>query len=319
MTHAAAGAAVRPKVDVGVVTWNTAELTVTALRRLIDADTGCDLRILVRDNASGDGTVAALRAKVPEVDIDAGDRNIGFAAGVNTLLSRSDAPWFLALNSDAWPKPGAIAALVAAAQRHPDAGLLVPRLVRPDGSLEHSTHPFPSLAVAAIYALGGSRVVGARIANRLLLEGAWMHDGPRNVDWAVGAAWLMRRTAIDEVGGLDERFFMYAEDLEWCWRASMMGWKVWFEPEAEVVHVGNASGEQRHSAMSERTAAYLRNTYRFYRGAHGRVSTVAYRGLNLVAGVRLYALYRLRRDPETAAYWRSQWPVHVGAAGGYDG
>ena len=301
------------------MTWNTADLTVAALRRLLEDDCGCDLRVLVRDNASTDGTAELIRVAVPEVEVEAGEHNIGFAAGVNTLIRRSDAPWFLALNSDAWPKPGAIGRMVAAAQQRPDAAVVVPRLSRPDGSLEHSTYPFPSLAVAGIYAAGGAPIVGARLADRFFLEGAWGHDRPRNVDWAVGAAWLMRRAAIDALGGFDESYFMYAEDLEWCWRARSKGWKVWFDPAAEVVHVGNASGAQRHQDVSHRTAAYLRNTYRFYRSAHGLASTVGYRALNLAAGARLYALYRYRGEPEVAAYWRSQLGVHVRSAGGYDG
>src|SRR4051794_38073729 len=111
----------RPRVDVGVVTWNTRDLTVECLRRLLDTDQGCDLRVLVRDNASSDGTVDGLHRFVPEADVDAGADNLSFAAGMNSLLARSDAPWFFALNSDAWPEPGAIETLVAAAASHPRA------------------------------------------------------------------------------------------------------------------------------------------------------------------------------------------------------
>src|SRR3954469_10556844 len=96
----------RVRVDVGVVTWNTRDLTVEALRRLLDTDQGCDLRVLVHDNASSDGTPDAVRQRVPEALVEESPDNLGFAAGVNRLLGRSDAPWFLALNSDAWPKPG---------------------------------------------------------------------------------------------------------------------------------------------------------------------------------------------------------------------
>src|SRR6266571_4809579 len=98
----------RPRVDVGVVTWNTAELTATVLRRLLDSDQGCDIRLLIRDNASTDGTVETLSRLVPEAEIESGNKNLGFAAGVNRLLARSEAPWFFLLNSDAWPEPGAI-------------------------------------------------------------------------------------------------------------------------------------------------------------------------------------------------------------------
>lgn len=298
----------RPRVDVGVVTWNTRDLTVRALRELLDSDQGCDLRLLVHDNASTDGTPEALREHVPEADVEVGESNVGFAAGVNRILARSDAPWFVTLNSDAWPEPGALRRLVDAAGRHPRAALVAPRLERPDGMLEHSTYPFPSVGVAAFTAVAGQRWWKHR-ARHLLLEGAWPHDEEVAVDWAVGAAWLMRRQAIDEVGGLDERFFMYVEDVEWCHRVRQHGWEVWFTPEAIVRHVGNASGAQKFA--DRRTETHLRNAYVFYRDTHSRSSTATYRLLNLVGCGRLYTLARLRGRRAEASYWAQHVRVHA--------
>src|SRR4051794_10723196 len=175
---------VRARVDVGVVTWNTRDLTVQALRRLLDTEQGADVRLLVHDNASSDGTVEALQREVPEADVVAWPENLGFAAAVNKLLERSTAPWFLTLNSDAWPTEGAIGALVTAAERHPRAAALAPRLERPDGALEHSTHPFPSLRVAALTATGAHRHVARRWGHERALNGVWQHDLERPVDWA---------------------------------------------------------------------------------------------------------------------------------------
>ena len=307
----------RSVVDVGVVTYNTRELSVTALRRLLDTDQGVPVRLLVRDNASSDGTADAIAERVPEAVLEAGDENLGFAAGVNRLLARSDAPYFLALNADAWPEPGAIGTLVAAAENSPRAAAVAPRLERPDGTLEHSTLPFPSARVAALLAFGAYRVVPPARLDDLLLEGYWAHDRPRDVDWAVGAALLMRRTAVEELGGFDERFFMYAEDLEWCWRAARHGWTIRFEPAAVVRHVGNASGERSYG--TRRTAAYMRNTYRFYRQAHGPAATVLYRGLNIVGAGGRWALHRARRRPDAASYWRMQVGAHLSSTRGPDG
>jgi GT2 family glycosyltransferase len=300
----------RQQVDVGVVTWNTAVLTTQALRSLLDADQGCELRVLVRDNASTDGTTDELRRTVPEAEVDAGTENLGFAAGVNTLIRRSKAPWLLLLNSDAWPEPGAIARLLETAKEHPRAAAVAPLLLRPDGDLEHSTFPFPSLRVAAVMAFARGRMSNAS-AERMLLEGAWMHDRPRAVDWAVGAALLIRRDALDEVGALDERFFMYVEDLDWCWRARRKGWEIRFDPRAVVRHIGNVSGAQRYG--DRRTAAYLANTYRFFRREHGPASAAAYRAINL-AGVSLrYLQARAARDRAKAGYWRSVLDAHRAA------
>jgi GT2 family glycosyltransferase len=282
---------------------------VSALRRLLDMPSTCDLRLLVRDNASSDGTPDAIAAQIPEAELDRGGANLGFAAGVNTLLARSDAPWFLALNSDAWPEPGAVERMVDVAERHPRTAAVAPRLERPDGALEHSTHRFPSVGLAAASALG-PRLIGQRRARRLLLEGPWAHDEPGEVDWAVGAALLLRREAIDELGGFDERYFMYVEDLEWCWRARGAGWAVRFEPGAVVCHVGNASGAQAFG--ERRTAEYLRNTYRFYRSTHGPLSTAAFRAGNLAGAVRLWGQGRMQGDDDMARHWRSQLSAHIG-------
>lgn len=298
----------RPPVDVGVVTWNTAELTVRALRHLLDTDQGVDLRVLVRDNASTDGTADAIERAVPEAEVDRGSVNLGFAAGVNTIISRASSPWFLALNSDAWPRPGAVGRLVATAKHHPDTAAIAPRLERPDGTLEHSTHPFPSLTVAATMAIGGDRWFPRWVRDRLLLEGTWDHDRPRRVDWAVGAALLIRRTALDDIGGFDERFFMYAEDLAWCWEARRHGWSIRFDPEAAVIHVGNASGTHRYG--DRRTRTYLQNTHRWYKAEHGEVRSAAYRASNFLGAARGQMQARRRGDPEGEAWWQAIRRVH---------
>jgi GT2 family glycosyltransferase len=299
----------RPSVDVGIVTWNTRDVTLEALRHLLASDQGCDIRVLVHDNASSDGTAQAINEELPAVDVVVGDRNRGFAFGVNRLLERSTAEWFFALNSDAWPEDGCLATLVHEAQRQPDVALVVPRVERPDGRLEHSTHPFPSVRLAAFTAFAGWRWLGTARARDMMLEGAWAHDEERDVDWAVGAAWLMRRSTVDEIGGLDESFFMYAEDIEWCWRARRRGWRVWFQPAARVRHIGNASGEKSYGRR--RTAAYLRNTYRFYNREHGHVSRAAYRLFNLVGCARLYVLARWQRRPAQARFWADHVRVHL--------
>jgi hypothetical protein len=298
----------RAQVDVGVVTWNTRDLTVDALRRLLDNEQGCELHLLVRDNGSTDGTPDALRRWVPEAQVDHDGRNLGFAAGMNRLIRLSSAPWFLLLNPDAWPEPGAIATLVSASLDHPEAAAVAPLLRRPDGSLEHSALPFPSLSVSAVRSLGLSRVIPTHTAERMLLAPAWAHDRARCVDWAIGAALLVPRVAFQSVGLLDESFFMYAEDLEWCWRAHDRGWEIWFEPNAEVVHVGNASGAQAFG--SRRTRAHLHNAYRVYRRRHGWLSTLLLRSLNLMAPARALVKATLRRDREQAIYWRTHLSDH---------
>lgn len=306
-------------VDVGVVTWNTAELTPGALRRLLDSETELRLRVMVRDNGSTDGTVDAIRRSVPEAEVDADERNLGFGAGMNRLIERGRAPWFLALNPDAWPEPGAIGALLRAGEAMPTAAVVAPRIERPDGSLEHSTHPFPSSRMALMHVLGARAWMAPRKLEREMLEGFWEHDRARRVDWAVGAVLLMRRRALEEIGGFDESYFMYAEDIDWCWRVFEAGWDVLFEPSSKFRHVGNASGAVAFGAgrIELETASLLR----FYRGTHGRASTLLYRWVSALACTEQWGSARLRRDHAAAERWsrEARALVRGGVRGAADG
>ena len=300
-------------VVVGVVTWNTAELTVECLGRLLGSEQGCRFRLYVRDNGSADGTADAVRRAFPQALVDADERNLGFAAGVNRLIELSapeGARWFLALNPDAWPEPGAIGRLVATGDAVATAAGVAPRIERPDGTLEHSTHPFPSLRMALLHALGGRWWLPERLLEREMLEGAWHHDRLRPVDWAIGAALLMRRSVIDELGALDERFFMYGEDLEWCWRIHRAGYDVMFEPASLFRHVGNVSGQQAYGP--DRVWVETDSAYRFHQMAHGRLSTRAYRIVSAVAAAELWAAARLRSDHAGAGRWANQARAHLG-------
>jgi GT2 family glycosyltransferase len=278
-------------VDVVVVTWNTRELTLTSLTSLMTAMPEAGVQLVVHDNGSSDGTAAAIGAAFPDADVEASEENLGFAGGVNRALARTTSPWVLLLNSDAWPEPGAIDELIACAGRHPRAAVVVPKLLRPDGSLEASTWPLPTSRTAASSAIRPLRYV-------------WGHDAERAVGWAVGAAWLIRREALTAIGPLDDSLFMYAEDLDWCWRAHQAGWEVWFTPAAVVRHVGNASGERRFG--DERSAAWINNTIRVYRKHRSRVASLVWQQLNAV-GARLAQQRAIHADqPELAARWKAQ-------------
>ncbi|HEV2370343.1 MAG TPA: glycosyltransferase family 2 protein [Acidimicrobiales bacterium] len=300
-------------VDIGVVTWNTAALTVECLSRLYANAGGCRFRLYVRDNGSTDGTAERIAEEFPDAVIEADAHNLGFAAGMNRLLALSApgaAPWFLALNPDAWPEPGAVGRLVETGNSLSTAAAVAPRLERPDGTLEHSTHPFPSLRMALLHALGGRWWLPERVLEREMLEGHWMHDRLRPVEWAVGAALLMRRGLVEELGGFDERFFMYAEDMEWCWRVHRAGYDVLFDPEARFRHVGNASGVQAYGG--DRLWVETESAYAFHRMAHGPASTRAYRLVSAVAAAEMWAGARLRGDHAAAERWANQARAHLG-------
>lgn len=288
-------------VDIGIVTYGARDVAMAAIGQLLDV--AGDARVLVHDNASPDGTADAIAAAHPSVEVHCNPVNVGFAAGMNQLLARSTAPWLLALNPDAWPEPGAIDRLVKAGDAHPRAAAVAPLVLRPDGALEHSVQPLPSLRVAAVCAIGGYE--------RLLRR-----DRPGDVGWAVGAALLLRRAAVADIGGFDERLFLFAEDLEWCWRAHERGWTIRFEPAAVVRHVGGASASPVYGRR--RTRAHLHNTYRVFRQRRGRLATAAYRALNVLGCARLYVLARLRRDAAGRAESADQLRAHLAPVPGAD-
>jgi hypothetical protein len=279
------------QIDVVVVTWNTRDQTVSSLRHLTEAVPDGLINLVVQDNGSPDDTVPAIKAAFPDADIEAGPTNVGFAAGVNLALRRTTAPWVLLLNSDAWPEPGALEQLVKCAQRHPRAAAVAPRLLRPDGTLEHSTWPMPSLRTAVSSALRAGRY-------------AWPHDEERDVDWAVGAALLLRRLALADIGPLDDSLFMYAEDLDWCWRARDAGWEIWFTPSAVVRHVGNVSGAQRYG--DQRSGAWINNSVRVYRKHAAWPATLAWRVVNAGGAALAAGRASRRHQTELAAIWRRQ-------------
>jgi GT2 family glycosyltransferase len=284
------GAAIDPAIDIAMVTWNTRDTTLEALAALY-AVAPSGTRVLVRDNASSDGTAAAIRAAYPQVDLDEGERNLGFAGGVNTILRRSTAPWVLLLNSDAWPERGALEAMVACAERHPRAAAVAPRLLRPDGSPEVAVWPFPSVRTTIR-------------AGRSSFDSLRDHDKEHTVDWAIGAALLIRRSALEQIGELDESLFMYGEDLDWCWRARDAGWEIWLASDAVVRHVGNASGVQRYGA--KQAARWIPNSVVVYRRRRTAVGTWLWQVANASATAGAAVKARRRGDEIRAEQFRLQ-------------
>jgi GT2 family glycosyltransferase len=149
--------------------------------------------------------------------------------------------YFLLLNSDAWVVDDAVEQLARFAEEHPDAAVVGPRLVNPDGSLQRSVRGFPTLWRVATEYLFLRKLAPRSRALNAFYGGGFEHDETRAVDWLFGACLLVRRDAADEIGLFDEDFFMFSEETDWAYRFRQAGWKVYFFPGAEVVHVGGGS------------------------------------------------------------------------------
>ncbi len=231
-----------------IVNWNTRD----DLGRCLDAlrrQDGLALGVTVVDNASRDGSAAFVHRRHRWVDLLPLGRNLGFAAANNLALNRGSARYRLLLNPDCLVHAGALAALVAYADAHPDAGLLGPRLLNGDGSLQASCRSFPTVGALFFRNTVLDRWFPRNRWTRAYLMAEWCHDRPREVDWLSGACVMARDETIRDIGGLDERFFMYCEDLDWCRRAHRSGWRVVYLPTAVATHLVGRSSDHRPAAM----------------------------------------------------------------------
>jgi hypothetical protein len=231
-------------LSVILVSYRSREPLLAGLRALRTdaAAAGLRLECVVVDNDSGDGTLEALAAEHPEVRVVANPDNVGYARAVNQGLEATIADFALVLNPDCEVRPGALRALLDHATAHPRTGLAGPRILNPDGSLEYSARSFPDHLTFLFnrYSLLTRWFPGNPFSRRYLLTD-WDHASVREVDWISGACMLARRAAVAQVGGMDEAFFMFNEDVDWCRRMKQSGWAVTYEPAAVVVHHIGAS------------------------------------------------------------------------------
>jgi GT2 family glycosyltransferase len=232
-----------PLVSVVIVSFNTRDVTLRALRTLF-ADLGDfapdESEVWVVDNASYDGSADAIEREFPQVQLIRLDKNVGFGPANNRAFERARGEFFFLLNSDAFVHPGATRELVEFLRAHPDVGGVGPRLLNADGTLQASCWKFPSPGRAWLEALGAARLLGAHPSLGDYYR--WAHDEPREVDFVIGAALLVRREVWQQVGGFDPAFFLYAEETDWQKRIWSANWKIAFWPDALVTHIGGASG-----------------------------------------------------------------------------
>ena len=258
-----------------IVSWNVRALLdgcLHSLRPLIGArgagPAGADavaspppVEVIVVDNASTDGTVAWLAQAWPGVQVIASRRNLGFGRGNNAGLARARGAWLLLLNPDTVVAPGAVETLIAFLAAHPAAGLAAPRLRYADGRLQRNAFRFPGLAQVFLDLFPlHARLVESRLNGRYPAE-QHAAAAPFPIDHPLGAAMLVRRAVYTQVGGFDEGFFMYAEEVDWCRRIRAAGWEIWQVPAAVVVHLAGQSTRQVPGRMY---VELWRARYRFF-------------------------------------------------------
>jgi N-acetylglucosaminyl-diphospho-decaprenol L-rhamnosyltransferase len=244
-----------PDLAVVVVNHDAGPHLDRCLRSVLGAAGGLALEVVVVDNASTDGSERAAAA-VPGVRLIANPDNRGFSAAANQGIRATRAPWVFLLNPDAEVRAGTLAALVERAERDPRVAVVGPLLRNADGTVYPSGRRVPSLVEAVGHAFLSPFWPGNPFTRRYRIED-WDRRTEREVPWVSGAAMLLRREAVEEVGLLDEGYFLYFEELDLCTRLRERGWRVLFTPVLEVLHEGGVStGRSRRTHLIHSRSAY---------------------------------------------------------------
>jgi len=240
-------------LSIVIVSWNARDLLLQCLQSVADTLDDLSAETTVVDNASTDGTAAAVEEAFPWARVISISPNRGFAAGNNVGIRASTGRYVMLLNSDTLVPSGALAGLVEFMERHADAGACGPRLVHPNQQIQAFAFGCdPTLS----YLL--KRGVNRLLRNRALHD--WRTDKVQPVDWAAGTALVVRRQALQSAGLLDETFYAYFEDNDWCLRIRQSGWQVYYNPQISIFHLGGQSLRKDPAARN----AYYNSLLHFY-------------------------------------------------------
>jgi len=267
-----------------IVSWNVRELLGQCLNSILDETGDLALEVVVVDSGSTDGSPEMVASEHPWVHLLSCTENVGFPKGNNLGIQIAAGRQLLFLNPDTVLVRGALTSIFRYMESHHDVGVVGPQLTNPDGSRQSSRRRFPSLATGFVESTWLDRFAPPSVLSRYYAEDL-PDDVPVDVDWVVGACMMVRGEAIAQVGGMDEAYFMYSEELDWCRRFKDAGWRVVFLPEAKVIHYEGRSSEQ---AVTARHINFQRAKLRYFRKYHGALQASVLRAfLLLVYGWQL--------------------------------
>jgi len=233
-------------VDIVIVNYKSTDCLLKCLQSLYDSIKDISVRIFVYDNDSKTG-VDRITNLFPNVNLTKNDSNIGFSRGVNKCIKQGTAPSVLMLNPDTIIKDGFLKSILQYIENNSDIGIVGPKILNIDGSLQGSARAFlkPWMAFFGRNSFLTKWFPNNRISNKCILSTGSDGVTPMYVDWVSGACMLVRRKAIDDVGLLDEQFFIYWEDADWCKRMWDNGWKVAYFPKTSIIHHVGCSSSKR--------------------------------------------------------------------------
>jgi N-acetylglucosaminyl-diphospho-decaprenol L-rhamnosyltransferase len=273
-------------ISVIIVSFNTVSLLRKCLSELFAHSQDQPLEVFVVDNNSHDNSAAMVKEEFPQVNLMVNHENLGFAAANNQAWKESTGEYVLLLNPDAFTKPGALQSAVQFMDTHPECGLCGGRLVKPDGTLDPSARKFPT-ALSKFFTISGLR---SRYPQSRFFSGHefgdFDHKSVLEVDWVPGTFTLYRREMLEKTGLFDERFYIYYEETDLCQSAKKAGWKVYFLPSAEVVHVGGASSKTIKKQIIDEGASQvlkfrLRSEWLYFRKNSGIIAVMTNAGTEI--------------------------------------
>jgi GT2 family glycosyltransferase len=300
-----------------IVNWNTRDLLSRCLKTVCSNLGKLDAEILVIDNASSDGSIEMVKQEFPQVRLIQNEENVGFARANNAGINESRGRYYLLLNTDTFVHPGALTTLVRFMDENKDAGAGGCRLYYDDGSLQRSCTSFPTILTELWQALWLDRLFPeSRIFGKYWMT-YWDYNDAREVDSVIGACMILRREAINEVGLLDDSYFMYSEEVDLCYRLKQSGWKVRFTPKATATHIWGGTSKR---IQEEKTFLRLyQSRMLFFRKHYGRAVALLFKSvltvgslMRVIGGV-VFFLFRKNRSTlkNTRNYWRLLRSVHI--------
>lgn len=253
------------KLSVIIVSWNVREDLIRCLESLYKYPAS-DFEVIVVDNASTEGTVEAVKSEFPEVILIANSHNRGFAAAINQGIDNSQAEYILLLNPDTVVYQNSLNGLIRFMDKNKNVGVCGPQLLNGDGTIQLSARRFPTFR-GALYRHTAFRYLRIfRNEYKKWLMKDFDHRIQKDVDQVMGAALMTRRSVVEQVGRMDESFFMYYEEVDLCYRIKQAGWRIVYVPEAEITHLGGRSAGQIPAAKRIMAMTSLLKFFRKHRG-----------------------------------------------------
>ncbi|GAE09687.1 dTDP-RHA:a-D-GlcNAc-diphosphoryl polyprenol [Paenibacillus sp. JCM 10914] len=293
-----------------VVNYNTRQLTVDCLRSVFASETDYTYEVIVIDNDSKDDSVQSIREEFPQISLIENRENTGFARANNQGMNVSQGRYVLLLNSDTIIQQDTLQTMIDFMDANPLTGASGCKIILPDGSLDKACkRGFPTPSASFYYAFGLSKLFPDKPKFNQYQLGYLDPDQEYPVDCLVGAFMMVRRETIDQVGGLDERFFMYGEDIDWCYRIKQAGWGIHYYPRTTIVHYKGGSARRRpfkiiyefHRAMILFHRKHYRQRYNIF------VNGAVYAGVGLKLLLSLVTNRLQPVRPATMAHHRVEW------------